>query len=358
MGDTPETLEHVGPDVKPDGVTFRLLDPAGDISSVALVQEVADPRVGPALRLLPGGLWEGTFSRPPVDRFEYRFEIGRRGSEHELVLDPANPLRAPGAFGERSVIEFPDYEPPAWLSAEPPAGHTEEIEVRSARLGDVQTTLVWSAAGTDPRTPLPLLVALDGLEFARFSGLLGMLDAMVASGALPPMRAALCQPTRRGEEYTASRDFPAYLASELIPAVRRVGAVTPERRLRAGLGASLGGLALLHAHRKSPGLFGALLLQSSSFFQMTDQHPPAPIERLERFVEEVIGTTSWSDPIPVTMTCGTVEQNLENNRRCAAALAAQGYPATLHEVRDAHNWIAWRDAWTPHLVDLLSELFG
>ena len=39
------------------------------------------------------------------------------------------------------------------------------------------------------------------------------------------------------------------------------------------------------------------------------------------------------------MTCGTLEENLANNRIMARALAAQGYDVTLREVRDVHNYI-------------------
>ena len=339
-------------------MTFRLRPAGGGAESATLVQEVADPRPGPALSPLGDGRWEGVLLRPEVDRFEYRFDIGYRDGGHEMILDPANPLRASGAFGERSVIEFPGYEAPAWLTDEPTAGAVQEIEVPSALLGEAQPTLVWSAAGTSPETPLPLLVALDGPEFARFSALLQMLDAHVAAGALPPMRAALCQPTRRGEHYTASPEFARYLDRELIPAIESVGAVAPEPRLRAGLGASLGGLALLHAHRSSPDLFGALFLQSSSFFQGGSRPASAPLRRVERFVHKILTTTSWPHPIPIVLTCGTVERNLENNQEAVAALVAQGYPADLHVVRDAHNWIAWRDAWTPHLTELLGKAWS
>jgi enterochelin esterase family protein len=37
----------------------------------------------------------------------------------------------------------------------------------------------------------------------------------------------------------------------------------------------------------------------------------------------------------------------------ASALAAQGYDARLYEVRDLHNYTGWRDAFDPHLTDLL-----
>jgi len=39
------------------------------------------------------------------------------------------------------------------------------------------------------------------------------------------------------------------------------------------------------------------------------------------------------------------------------ALAARGWQVALHEHRDAHNWVAWRDTFDPWLVGLLQELW-
>jgi enterochelin esterase family protein len=39
-------------------------------------------------------------------------------------------------------------------------------------------------------------------------------------------------------------------------------------------------------------------------------------------------------------------------------LAAQGYDLALHVNADAHNWVAWRDTWDPHLVDLLHRVWS
>ena len=61
-------------------------------------------------------------------------------------------------------------------------------------------------------------------------------------------------------------------------------------------------------------------------------------------------------PVPTVMTCGTLEENLANNRIMARALAAQGYDVTLREVRDVHSYTAWRDAFDPSLTGLLREV--
>ena len=58
------------------------------------------------------------------------------------------------------------------------------------------------------------------------------------------------------------------------------------------------------------------------------------------------------------MTCGSVEENLANNRIAQQALSAQGYEVALHEHPDAHNWVSWRDTFDPFLVDFLGDLWG
>ena len=81
-----------------------------------LAQQVRIPndRLGFTRR---GGIWQLTLPRPPVQRMEYRLELWHPDGGVEEVCDPANPLRAPGAFGDKSVLEFAGYRPPAWLDA-------------------------------------------------------------------------------------------------------------------------------------------------------------------------------------------------------------------------------------------------
>ena len=63
-------------------------------------------------------------------------------------------------------------------------------------------------------------------------------------------------------------------------------------------------------------------------------------------------------PVPVTLTCGAIEENVDNNRLMAQALRARGYPVAWHEVPDMHNYTAWRDAFDPYLTRLLRLVCG
>ena len=117
-------------------------------------------------------------------------------------------------------------------------------------------------------------------------------------------------------------------------------------------------LAMLHAHCRHPDCFGALFLQSGSFFRPDyDSHERrfGYYQRIVSFVASLPGGLPGR-PVPVTMTCGTIEENLPNNRSMAQVLATAGYPAALHEVPDAHNYTAWRDAFHPYLTRLLGQV--
>jgi enterochelin esterase-like enzyme len=58
------------------------------------------------------------------------------------------------------------------------------------------------------------------------------------------------------------------------------------------------------------------------------------------------------------LTCGLAEENLANNRRMANTLLQLGYPASLHEVRDVHNYTAWRDALEPGLTSVIRTVLA
>jgi len=326
-------------------VELALPDPEQQLREVLLAQDVRRPRLGPRFAF-DDGVWRARLPRPPVDRLEYLMAI-----DGELQPDPTNPLRAPGPFGDKSVLEWPEYEAPAWLDSIADEGPTEWIEIRCRRLVARVHVLVY-ATPDPPGNDAPLLVVHDGPEYAEYSALTRFLDAMSWEERIPPLRAALIQPVDRDDTYSASALYAGALVRELVPELSRRAPHGP----RIGVGASLGALALLHAHRRHPRSFDALFLQSGSYFQQRWDKVESAFSRyrrITRFVGAVLRDGGAERPIPVALTCGLAEENLANNRAVATALAAQGYPAWLAEIRDAHNWTCWRDAFDPHLPALI-----
>jgi enterochelin esterase-like enzyme len=355
-----------GPRVGAARVTFRVPDPEAALQEVRLHQELQRPRVGPAFTRPAGSTtWELDFPRPAVDRMEYQLALRYPDAVPVLLPDPANPLRADGPFGEKSVIEFPGYRPPAWLTAA--AGRptpTSGLAVPSRVLGALVPVEVWRSPGgrrRRPGDPLPMVVVHDGPEYARYAALLGFLTVACAAGRLPAMRAAMLAPVDRNEHYSASPAWSRALVSEVLPALQAVAPTPPGRRYLVGMGASLGALATLAAARTAPASFGGLFLQSGSFFRPgpDDLERDFPrFRRITRFVDDLAGGGGPGEPAVAALTCGTVEENLHGNRVVRDALAARGWQVDLAEHRDAHNWVAWRDTVDPWLVGLLQELWA
>ena len=252
------------------------------------------------------------------------------------------------------MLEFPPYTPPAWLSVLVPPGHGSTFDVPAPALGAgaAVTVRTWSPPGVPDSEPLPLLVVHDGPEYDTRAGLLRYLAAGVAGAWLPPLRAALLAPGHREQWYSAHPAYARTLAGAVLPALTgRLASTT-----RIGMGASLGALAMLHAHVRHPGTFGALFLQSGSYFTLQyDQMEEGfrYFRRIVRFVSTTPPTRAGTRPVPAVLTCGASEENLSNNQLMAQALAAAGWPSELHEVRGGHDWPTWRDSLDPHLTGLL-----
>ena len=350
-----------GPRVRHSEVRFAVPDPNDELERVVLAQELVRPRLGPPFRRNRRAQeWAVRFPRREVDRMEYALELtyAADGST-ELVCDPTNPLRAPGPFGDKSVVEFPGYEPPDWVDDDAPAGELMPLTLGTQRLR--MDAHLWTAEGTDPGQPLPLLIAHDGPEYAAYSSLVRFLESATSFGELPAMRALLLPPPAdRNQTYSASAVYARTFVRHVLEQTHAV-APWPERRPPVLAGASLGALSALHVHWLHPAAVGGLFLQSGSFFrQRFDRQESSFVRfrRITRFVGEVLRGRDFSAPVPVTMTCGLVEENLANNRAVCRALRAQGYDVQFAELRDAHNWIGWRDAFDPHLVDLLQRTWG
>jgi enterochelin esterase-like enzyme len=303
------------------------------------------------------GEWVLDLRPPDVQRLEYQLELVGPGGSVEYALDPGNPHRAPGAFGEKSVLLLPGYREPAWLSHDAVEGRYSELEVPGRGLGASVAIRVWEPADAGDR-PLRLLLAHDGPEYDALASLTRFAATKIAAGELPPHRVALLAPGDRDQWYSASKVYGRVLAHDVIPAIRDA---VPTVGALAGMGASLGALSMLHLQRTYPRTLGALFLQSGSFFlPRTDpQERRFPrFARVVRFVRATQRDGALALPIPVTLTVGKAEENAANNRAMAHALAEQGYEVELEEVPDMHNYTGWRDAFDPYLTRLLQRAWA
>jgi enterochelin esterase family protein len=345
-------------------MTLRLADPDHVLAGVRLQQDLGIAADLLDFRLAGAG-WELTLDRPPVARMEYLLELHRQDGGTDVLPDPANPHQVAGAFGPKSVLEFPGYAAPPWLAASADPGSSTTFAVPVSALDDAVAVRIWAPSGTPGDEPLPLLVVHDGPEYDSLARLTQYLGAGITGGWLPRLRAALLSPGQPGSRqhshghrndwYSASAGYARALMTQVIPAVTGSVAST----VRIGIGTSLGALAMLHAHCRYPGVFGGLFLQSGSFFvpRLDSQERRFPYyRRITAFTAAMRAHRVPGAPVPVMMTCGSIEENIGNNRLMLAVLRSAGYPATLHEVADVHSYTAWRDAFDPDLTELVAAV--
>lgn len=350
-----DTLTRMSGAVEGAEVVFRLEDRAHRLSGVRLWQELGLPDDDLVFARVRRG-WELRLPRPGVHRMEYLLKVTDADGTESTQVDPSNPLRVDGAFGQHSVLELPGYAAPAWTRLDPAQSRTQPLRVTGTALGPL-TGQVWAPADADPAERLPLLVAHDGPELAAYAGLARYVSALVATGGLPRMRLALLAPGRRNDWYAADLDYAAALAHRVLPAIRDVYATRDGVVL---MGASLGALAALHAEWSHPGTFAGLFLQSGSFFT-GDTDPQergfTRFPQIAAFVQRVLRATAAPGAPAVAMTCGSAEENVHNNRVLAARLGELGVEVSLAESPDVHNFTAWRDTFDPHLTALLCGLW-
>lgn len=368
------------PEITETWVTLRLADAGGAYTSVRLSGDSALTRAGRPLAR-HGDVWSVGFDRPDLGRIEYQFIAERTleaGGGTAWLTDPCNPPTVETAFGPKSVLELPGYTPPPWLAAEGVDGRYDRFELPAAsgELGEPLPLAVWSPAASADEDPLPLLLVHDGPEYDDLTRLSHYAAVQIRQGVLPPHRLALLRPVQRNEWYAAS---PAYLRTEtgaLLDLLRGRYAVSGPV---AVMGASLGGLTALLAglHDAGSGI-GAVFSQSGSFFNPAHDGQESgfgPFARISAAVADVLqdaaygglgehvptagagtGVGSRTRPLlRIAMTCGALEENAANNRDIAAALRRAGHPVTLREIRDLHNYTAWRDALDPTLTSLLQD---
>ena len=217
-----------------------------------------------------------------------------------------------------------------------------EVEVRASGRRRAPATGCWSPTTAPSTTSWPTS-ASTAPRWSAPAGSPPFHLVLLAPGR--PQRVVLGQPRlRRG----AGRRRAA-------PAARR--AATPPAPV-VGMGASLGGAgdAARPAPLPRPRSPGCSCSRAASSGRGYDRHESGfarlPADRpVRRAGAPRVGRRRRA-PVPTSLTCGAVEENLANNREMARALlAGRAIRRQLVEVPDAHNFTAWRDAFDPHLTE-------
>jgi len=299
----------------------------------------------PLQRIEGSDLWVLAMELPEKSRFEYKFEVVR-GSDRQLVVDALNPVLAHDPFGANSVCQGHGYKRPGWTrhNALARSGELSQISVASKAFGGSRDVQIYLPARFRRNRSYPLLLVHDGGDYLRYADLKTVLDNLIHRLEIPAMIVALTQSPDRLIEYTGNEQHARFLGEDLLPALYAQFPLIDDSRARGLMGASLGGVAALHAASRYPNLFGQLLLQSGSFaFSDLGHHQKGPIfDPVVRFVNE-FRKRPYALAEKIYLSCGIYESLIYENRSLVPLLQAQGMQVYFEEARDAHNWENWRD---------------
>jgi enterochelin esterase-like enzyme len=295
-----------------------------------------------AMQQLDGtGLFYRTLQLQGPARFEYKLIV-----DGEWRTDPLCPnLIDNGIGGQNSWFALGDFQEPPELKWNETIGHGRVIasEFTSDRLGNRRAVRVYTPAvyDSDPALHLSALYVHDGGEYLERARLNVVLDNLIAGGAIAPLIAVMIDPVDRMREYWCNEDYAEFFCDELMPVIESQYRIGNDRRCRAVMGASLGGLISVYLGLTRPKLFGAFAGQSSAIFLEEEK------------IAALLGSVKRSRA-RVYLDVGEYEPRfIAAHERLVASVKKRRWPCQYQRLAGGHNWTSWR----AHLRDLLTFLF-
>lgn len=288
------------------------------------------------------------------------------------IADPLNPLRAfrNSRRFSRSAAQTPNAPVlpvwQAWDRHEPLAepATPQRLTWQSALLGNQRRVWLWASDnGVEPQQR-PLVILLDGQNWAEGQPIFAALAAETAAGRLPPacwLMIDAINGQHREAELPCNPRFWQAVSEELIPlaAQQQPFSQAADRTLVAGQ--SYGGLAALYAGLHFPQRFGRILTQSGSFwwpnlnfihdFAGRDRHQPGLL--LRQLAEGKLP----KGRLRIFQEAGRRERNIAFvNQQLAPALEAAGHQLHFRLFSGGHDGLCWRDGLIDGCRWLLADL--
>ena len=292
-----------------------------------------NPAEGEMHRVAGTTLFALTWRLDPAARCEYKLVV-----DSAWILDPLNPLRVTGGFGDNSELRMPGYVFPVESIARTGVrrGRLDTAGITSGRLGRSLRVIIYTPAAYGPEgPPLPAWYVTDGGEFLGLARANVVLDNLIADGVLAPLLAVFIDPrtgpsgqNMRMTDYALNDRFVAAVAGEVLPYVRAHYRTRSDPAGTGIMGASMGGLIATYAALTRSDVFGLCGALSPSYQWEHDTVLALARALPRRDVRFYIAT-------------GTIRDAQERARVMRDLLKAKGYDVRYDEVPESHNWLNW-----------------
>jgi enterochelin esterase family protein len=295
-----------------------------------------------AMTLIQGtDFWYRTYVFDSAARLEYKFVH----STGQWILDPLNPNRISGGFGDNSVLMMKDYMPPPEIEYYPqiPHGTLESRAFTSAILNNTRTVKIYLPPGyADSSDDYPFILVHDGLDYVSRAQMNSVLDYLLWQTQTGPFIAVFVPPVDRNPEYQNEKqsDFTNAMIEELIPQLETEYRIKRAPEHRAVMGSSSGGNISLWLGMNHPEQFG-LVAAFSPYIESDIQTAFNDSNRLPLKIYINHGTYDH-----ISLIQWSVNHFLP-------ILQAKGYDYRYEEYPEGHNYGFWR----AHIDDALHFLF-
>ena len=192
-------------------------------------------------------------------RIDYAFVINGSSS---LILDPKNPRKVAGGYGEKSELAMPNYIDPPEIKyyAGIPHGTLNDSTVLSLSLGNTRTIRIYTPPGYNPTASDSYAVALfqDGPEWLNFCNAANILDYLIDKKRIPPIIGVFVPPVDRNAEYGGAQkeQYSTFIANVLMQYIDARYKTKKNPVSRAVIGYSMGSQISLQIGYNYPSVFG------------------------------------------------------------------------------------------------------
>ncbi|WP_312630709.1 enterochelin esterase [Pantoea piersonii] len=288
------------------------------------------------------------------------------------IADPLNPCAPHGnARGVRlSGIHLPEaLSQQAWLAVD--AGRAPEVDEKrfrlewhSTRLGNRRRCWLWrpEEAEEAEEADLPLVVVLDGQNWAISMSLLPVLEQQSRQGDLPAaawLMIDAIDDVTRSRELACNADFWLAVQEELLPLAKKIVPFTDDPASTVVAGQSYGGLAALYAGLNWPQRFGCVLTQSGSFWWPNMKfmtHYEAREQHEKGYLTQQVSRRPNAVPLRIFQEAGLLEQDiLFVNQQMRQALLEAGHKVHYRSYHGGHDVLCWRGGLTNGVCWLLGQ---
>lgn len=278
--------------------------------------------------------WYTSLTLPQKARVEYKFVCGKR-----WFLDPFNPLKDEGGFGQNSVLVMPGYQFPQEVLFKPEFQNStlDTIVFKSRLLNNRRRVYFYKHQQAGPNSPI--IIFHDGGDYLKYGKAKIILDNLIGQKTLEPLIAVFVEPRNRNREYWFNDLYLKMLFKELLPFLKEKYALK-NNRLAMG-GASLGGLISVYALKHYASQIDFVFSQSGAFWIEN--------ERIIKEVENFPKVKSF-----LFLSYGLFENMEKSHLKLADVLQKKGINFEIKRYYEGHNWGHWR----AHLKEALLPFAG